>query len=102
MFNEVNLPRNTPKRPLLNYYMENTLMIVKQIVRSHYPEVEAASRWLLKYAPTRLTGTGACVFAEFDNENSAQAVFRAKPKICLVFVAKGLNISPLRQLEDLA
>lgn len=102
VFNEVNLPRNTPKRPFAELLHGKYTNDCEQIVRSHYPEVEAASRWLLKYAPTRLTGTGACVFAEFDNENSAQAVFRAKPKNLFGFVAKGLNISPLRQLEDLA
>ena len=47
-------------------------------MRTQYPEVEKALLWLLQYAPARLTGTGACVFAEFDDEKSAQAVFQQK------------------------
>ena len=43
-------------------------------MRTQYPEVEKALLWLLQYAPARLTGTGACVFAEFNDEKSAQAV----------------------------
>ena len=54
--------------------------------------------WLVKYAPARLTGTGACVFAEFDDEKSAQWVLEAKPKNCFGFVAKGLNLSPLHAM----
>ena len=46
----------------------------------------------------RLTGTGACVFAEFDDEKSAQAVFQQKPKEFFGFVAKGLNVSPLHAM----
>lgn len=48
----------------------------EKVVRTQYPEVEKALLWLLQYAPARLTGTGACVFAEFDDEKSAQAVFQ--------------------------
>ena len=60
-------------------------------MRTQYPEVEKALLWLLQYAPARLTGTGACVFAEFDDEKSAQAVFQQKPKEFFGFVAKGLK-----------
>ncbi len=28
----------------------------------------------LEYAPSRLTGTGACVFAEFNTESAARQV----------------------------
>ena len=67
-------------------------------MRTQYPEVEKALLWLLQYAPARLTGTGACVFAEFDDEKSAQAVFQQKPKEFFGFVAKGLNVSPLHAM----
>ena len=74
----------------------------EKVVINHYAEVEELLHWLLKYAPARLTGTGAYVFAEFDDENSAQAVFSIKPEKFTGFVAKGLNISPLHtMLENL-
>ncbi|OOF38152.1 4-(cytidine 5'-diphospho)-2-C-methyl-D-erythritol kinase [Rodentibacter rarus] len=98
IFNDPALPRSTPKRTLdklLSSPYENDC---QKIVLNHYPDVEKALNWLLQYAPARLTGTGACVFAEFDNEANAQACFQQKPKELFGFVAKGLNVSPLHQL----
>lgn len=98
IFNDPDLPRNTPKRTLnalLNAPYENDC---QKVVLNHYSDVEKALNWLLKYAPARLTGTGACVFAEFDNEAEAQACFQQKPRELFGFVAKGLNVSPLHQL----
>ncbi len=50
--------------------------------------------WLLEYAPSRLTGTGACVFAEFDTESEARQVLEQAPERLNGFVAKGVNFSP--------
>lgn len=98
IFQDPNLPRNTPKRTLnelLNSPYENDC---EKVVLNHYSDVEKALNWLLQYAPARLTGTGACVFAEFDHEADAQACFQQKPRELFGFVAKGLNVSPLHQL----
>ncbi|MBD4800629.1 4-(cytidine 5'-diphospho)-2-C-methyl-D-erythritol kinase, partial [Xanthomonas citri pv. citri] len=53
--------------------------------------------WLLEYAPSRLTGTGACVFAEFDTESEARQVLEQAPEWLNGFVAKGANLSPLHR-----
>ena len=45
----------------------------------------------------RLTGTGACVFAEFDTELAARQVLEQAPEWFNGFVAKGVNLSPLHQ-----
>ncbi|MFZ7158110.1 4-(cytidine 5'-diphospho)-2-C-methyl-D-erythritol kinase [Avibacterium gallinarum] len=100
IFQDPNLPRNTPKKPLSQLLAENYTNDCEKIVRDHYPEVEELLGWLLQYAPARLTGTGACVFAEFDDVQSAQAVYLNKPKDCFGFVAKGLNVSPLHQMME--
>lgn len=65
------------------------------VVRGHYPEVDSAMRWLGRYAQARLTGTGACVFAAFDDEAEAQRVCAQAPAGWQVLVARGLNRSPL-------
>ncbi|MDY4280333.1 MAG: 4-(cytidine 5'-diphospho)-2-C-methyl-D-erythritol kinase [[Pasteurella] mairii] len=95
IFQEPDLPRNTPKRSLQQLLAEKYENDCQKVVLDHYSEVEETLRWLLKYAPARLTGTGACVFAEFEDEQSAQAAFSNKPDAYFGFVAKGLNISPL-------
>ena len=102
IFSSEDLPRNTPKKLLSQLLHEQYSNDCEKVVINHYAEVEELLHWLLKYAPSRLTGTGAYVFAEFDDEKSAQAVFSIKPEKFTGFVAKGLNISPLHtMLENL-
>lgn len=101
VFSDPNLTRNTPKKSLNQLLAENFHNDCEKVVRDHYPEVEELLSWLVQYAPARLTGTGACVFAEFDNEAAAQAVFMQKSEQYSGFVAKGLNRSPLHQLLDM-
>lgn len=95
IFQDPNLPRQTPKKPLAVLLAENYTNDCEKVVRDHYPEVEQAIQWLVQYAPTRLTGTGACIFAEFDSQERALAVFQQRPAHLSGFVAKGVNESPL-------
>jgi 4-diphosphocytidyl-2-C-methyl-D-erythritol kinase len=95
IFRDPELPRNTPRRSintLLNCEFSNDCEV---IARKRFREVDAALSWLLEYAPSRLTGTGACVFAEFDTESAARQVLD-KPRLN-GFVARGVNLSPLKQ-----
>jgi len=48
---------------------------------------------LLEYAPARLTGTGACVFAEFETQQQAQSIRDLLPTKLNGFIAKGSNVS---------
>lgn len=98
IFQDPNLPRNTPKKFLEQLLSEPYVNDCEKVVINHYSNVEKALNWLLQYAPARLTGTGACVFAEFDHEAEAQAVFRQKPEEFFGFIAKGLNVSPLHAM----
>lgn len=68
------------------------------LVTNQYPAVAKALDWLLQYVPARLTGTGACVFAEFDNHQQAQQLFQQLPDDWSGFVAKGCNESPTHQM----
>ncbi|CAM4029569.1 4-(cytidine 5'-diphospho)-2-C-methyl-D-erythritol kinase [Vreelandella rituensis] len=64
-------------------------------VRLRYPQVAQALDWLSQYAPSMLTGTGACLFARLDSEQAAQALAAAANQHWHAFVARGLNVSPL-------
>jgi 4-diphosphocytidyl-2-C-methyl-D-erythritol kinase len=95
IFNDPELPRETPVRSietLLNCEFSNDCEV---IARKRFREVDAALVWLLEYAPSRLTGTGACVFAEFDTELAARQVLEQVPAGLHGFVAQGVNLSPL-------
>ncbi|HDG1691012.1 TPA: 4-(cytidine 5'-diphospho)-2-C-methyl-D-erythritol kinase [Kluyvera georgiana] len=97
VFRDPELPRNTPVRSietLLNCEFGNDCEV---IARKRFREVDDVLSWLLEYAPSRLTGTGACVFAEFDTELAARQVLEQAPEWLQGFVAKGVNLSPLKQ-----
>lgn len=97
IFNDPNLPRNTPKRDVKTLLAAKWENDCEKVVREHYSKVDELILKLLKYAEFRLTGTGACIFAEFDSEAEARKVFAQKPADVFGFVAKGQNISPLHQ-----
>ncbi|MGA4502412.1 4-(cytidine 5'-diphospho)-2-C-methyl-D-erythritol kinase [Citrobacter portucalensis] len=97
IFNDPNLPRNTPKRSIKTLLKCEFGNDCEVIARKRFREVDAALSWLLEYAPSRLTGTGACVFAEFDTESRARQVLEQAPEWLKGFVAKGVNLSPLHR-----
>ena len=67
------------------------------VVRARVPEVGAALDWLGAFAPARMTGTGACVFAAFDSAAAAERVAARAPDRWTSRVAQGLQRSPLQQ-----
>ncbi|WP_443083423.1 4-(cytidine 5'-diphospho)-2-C-methyl-D-erythritol kinase [Vibrio sp. MEBiC08052] len=97
IFSHPKLTRNTLKRDLTTLLQTPYENDCEKIVRKLYPEVDKQLSWLLQYAPSRLTGTGSCVFAEFSNKNEAQQVLSRLPDGVSAFVAKGCNISPLKE-----
>ena len=97
IFNDPDLPRNTPKRSIKTLLKCEFGNDCEVIARKRFREVDAVLSWLLEYAPSRLTGTGACVFAEFDTESRARQVLEQAPEWLKGFVAKGVNLSPLHR-----
>ncbi len=65
------------------------------VVRGDYAPVAAALDWLSGQGQARLTGTGACCFAEFADHRSALAALDRVPPGFDGFLARGLNRSPL-------
>lgn len=66
------------------------------IVKIRYPQIAEALDWLAQYAPSRLTGTGACLFAAFATQQAAQTVANVAGQHWPSWVARGLNTSPLQ------
>ncbi|WP_347987454.1 4-(cytidine 5'-diphospho)-2-C-methyl-D-erythritol kinase [Methylomonas sp. AM2-LC] len=64
-------------------------------VCKQYPQVKDAMLALSKYAEAKLTGTGACVFAQFLTELEARNAYASLKNEWQVYLTKGLNISPL-------
>lgn len=95
IFADPALKRDSPARTLAELLATPYRNDCEPIVRKRFREVEQALSWLLEYAPSRLTGTGACVFAEFDTERAARQVLSIAPEWMQGFVARGVNTSPL-------
>jgi 4-diphosphocytidyl-2-C-methyl-D-erythritol kinase len=80
------------------------------VVRSRYPEVAAALDWLTGQVDVtdgggagarvraRMTGTGSCIFADFERAADAERIAARVPDRWRSFVARGLNRSPLHAL----
>jgi 4-diphosphocytidyl-2-C-methyl-D-erythritol kinase len=100
IFTDPDLTRNNPPitiRDFLEGQQDNHCL---PVVLDLYPEVGAAMNALSRHAPARLTGTGACVFAGFAGESEARMAAANLASEWQVFVARGLNRSPL--LAELA
>jgi 4-diphosphocytidyl-2-C-methyl-D-erythritol kinase len=65
-----------------------------------YPEVAQHLRWLRRFGPAALTGSGACVYCPFDSEAPARSVLAQLPASMQGFVAGGLAHHPLLNWSD--
>ncbi len=100
VFNAHDLTRNTSTITIRDFLEMGGVNDCESVVRKQYSEVAKALDWLAEFAPTKLTGTGACLFAPFTNEQQAIAVKEKLPDNWQGYVVKGINRSPL--LERLA
>jgi len=69
---------------------------LQPVVCGLYPEVERHLTWLGGFGEAKMTGSGACVFAEFGDHRQADAVFQQLPQGMRGVVAQGLARHPLR------
>ena len=95
VFEASDLTRNTPRITIRDFYDGNGKNDCESYVRNHYHDVAEALDWLGEYASSRLTGTGACLFAQFSDENEASEVKYKLPTKWRGYVVKGINKSPL-------
>lgn len=66
----------------------------ESLVRTLYPAVDEALNALSAVARAQMTGTGACVFASFDNQLQAQQAAEQLPATMNIMVSKSSNLSP--------
>ena len=95
VFTAPDLTRNTAPITMRAFLAGEGHNDCEPVVRRRYPAVAQALDWLGQHGDARLTGTGACVFAAFSNEDEARTIAALRAPGAGCFVAKGLNISPL-------
>lgn len=95
IFSHPRLTRDTisiTMRGLSGARLKNDL---QPVVCELYPQVAQHLAWLEQFAPARMTGSGACVFAAFGAEQEAQDVIAKLPQGMRGVVAQGLKQHPL-------
>ncbi len=73
---------------------------LEPVVCRRYPRVAHHLEWLRRYGDARMTGSGACVFCAFSNEDSARQAHAELPGGMRGFVARGLDRHPLWTEDD--
>ena len=69
---------------------------LESVVVGRFPVVREHLEWLRgKSSEARLTGSGGCVFAGFDDRQRAERVLRERPASMEGFVAQGIEKHPL-------
>jgi 4-diphosphocytidyl-2-C-methyl-D-erythritol kinase len=73
---------------------------LEPVVSKRYPEVARHLAWLKQHGEARMTGSGACVYAEFSTASAAHAAQAQLPRAMRGFVARGLERHPLHELTE--
>jgi 4-diphosphocytidyl-2-C-methyl-D-erythritol kinase len=97
VFQSPELTRNSPLITIRAFFDSGGRNDCEPVVRARAPEVADALDWLARFAPARMTGTGACVFAVFGSAAEAERLAAQVPDRWMSFVARGLNTSPVHE-----
>lgn len=95
IFSAPELTRDTPPLKIAPFSAGMGRNDLQPVVMNRQPEVARHLAWLGQFGEARMTGSGACVFAAFESESAAQAVFVQLPDSMQGFVAQGLDRHPL-------
>ena len=97
LFSHPELQRNCSPVTAENWQQQKLANVFEPVVCDLHTEVAMLRRALLEYAPTRLTGSGACLFSIFETRQAAKEAQQQVPKELCSFIAQGQNRSPLIQ-----
>ena len=98
IFSNKELTRNTIPIKIPPFSVWDGHNDLEPVVCSLYPEVSNSLEWLKRLENTKITamsGSGACVFAEFASETEAKTAFSQMPAEMKGFVARGLDKHPI-------
>ena len=95
IFANSELTRDTTPIKMHTFEISDGQNDCEPIVRKLYPEVSEVFSWFGPGSKARLTGTGACVFCPYPDEEAARLKARTLPEKWSGYVTKGLNRSSL-------
>ena len=100
IFSDGALTRDTKPLTMAPFLSGQGRNDLEPIALRRYPEIAEHLAWLKERSPRgsfspRMTGSGACVFAEFPRQEEAVALHGQLPPAMRGFVAQGLELHPL-------
>lgn len=95
MFAQPQLKRDSEIIQPNEYEFEKTRNDFESVVKEVQPQVAKTLHWLVEYAPSRLTGTGACCFSVVSSKLQAETMATQAPEGIKTFVVKTLKNSPV-------
>ena len=98
IFSDAALTRDTKPLKISPFFPGQGCNDLESVALRRFPEIALHLAWLKKRSPqARMTGSGACVFAEFPREEDAVALHSELPAAMRGFVARGLERHPLHE-----
>ncbi len=98
LFRSEELTRDCPPITIADFTGAGGSNVFEPLVRDRHTEIDVGMRWLDDQGalhPSRLTGTGGCFFAVFEDSETPEKVLASAPQPLRGFVAKGLARSPV-------
>ena len=95
IFSDVELTRNTNAITMAAFSVGRGRNDLAPVVCRRYPQVARHLEWLRQFGDARMSGSGACVFCAFHDEERARKVLAELPADMKGFVARGLDRHPL-------
>ena len=105
IFSDPSLTRESKPLKMLPFLSGQGRNDLEAVAVRRYPEIAEHLDWLRKKSrrgsfPPRMTGSGACVFAEFPREEDAVLLHSELPAALRGFVARGLERHPLYEWAE--
>ena len=100
IFSAKELTRDTEAIKITDFAASITRNDLQAVACNRYPEVGAAIDWLSQFAPARMTGSGACVFAQVASESDADRIVESCPGRFRAWKAPSLMRHPLHDWVD--
>ena len=91
IFTAPELTRNTPPITVSAFFDGAVRNDLQAVVEARYEPVKAAIQWLSERGSAMMTGSGACVFAAYDERKIAERVAGEAEGQFQTFVAEGIN-----------
>ena len=95
IFRAPELKRDTPTMAAADWRPGLGGNDLEPVACARFPEVARHLAWLQRFGRARMSGSGACVFAEFPDQAGAEAALAQLPPDMQGWVAPGLDSHPL-------